>query len=162
MNREQFQVQLNRLVECFGKSAYGTERCALVWRAVDGQSIEWFKRTVDGFISSSRQAPMVVDFKDAAAEERERQWNGTKHLDTASAQWNPRPACEYCRDNGVYVATNRNPEIVGLYAFRCHCERGHADPRRAIPQFKQDHIAQGFVYCDLTKRRETPMGAVKV
>lgn len=85
MNEPQFQAQMSRLIETFGVAAYKPERVRLIWREVNQRSAEWFTRLVDRFVGSSRQAPLLPEFRDAAAEEAEREWASQKRTHAKEA-----------------------------------------------------------------------------
>jgi hypothetical protein len=72
VNQAEFQTQLTRLMNCYGKQHYNDERVTLIWREVSGFSVEWFGGVVDRMIGGSRYAPLVGDFYEAASIERER------------------------------------------------------------------------------------------
>lgn len=72
MTQQEFQTQVMRLIETFGKQAYGTERVALIWREVRDFSGQWWSRAVDQFIGDCRQAPLLKEIRELAAMERER------------------------------------------------------------------------------------------
>lgn len=78
MTQNDFQVQMNRLTETFGKAAYGTERLKLIWLELRDFDVSWFERVVSRFIGDSRQAPMLTDFRELASRERERAREGEK------------------------------------------------------------------------------------
>lgn len=75
MNQIEFQVQMSRLIDQFGKHSYGTERVALVWEEVKEFNPQWFKKTVDKFIGEFRNAPLMPDFREEISKERERLWH---------------------------------------------------------------------------------------
>ncbi len=81
MTPNEFQVQMNRLVETYGKPSYGTERARLLWLEVKDFDARWFARVVDRFIGDSRQAPMLSDFRAAAESERSRK--SSRHEEAA-------------------------------------------------------------------------------
>lgn len=78
MNQGQFDRQIQRLVSNFGRTAYSPERAILIWKEVSNLSSEWLENTVDRFIGEFRQAPLIQDFREAIAEERERIWKTEK------------------------------------------------------------------------------------
>jgi hypothetical protein len=83
---DQFQSQMNRLVEQFGKQAYGTERCKLIWQVVQDLELAWFTGIVDQFIGECRLPPLMPEFRDAIAKERERLWKIQKQQNEKDAQ----------------------------------------------------------------------------
>lgn len=78
MTEQQFQAQMNRLAETYGKSHYGGERTRILWAEIEPYSAGWFQETVTGMIAGSRQAPMISEFRMAIAAERERVWKVEK------------------------------------------------------------------------------------
>lgn len=72
MTAQDFQTQMSRMTETFGKTPYGTERMKLLWLEVKDFDPRWFERLVSRFIGECRQAPMLGDFREAASRERER------------------------------------------------------------------------------------------
>lgn len=152
MNREEFSNEMNRLVSQFGKAAYSPERANLIWREVKDLSPSWMNAAIDEFIGSSRQPPLMPEFRERIAIEREKQWSRQKQQSQKDS-WNPRPDCKVCSDNGVYICVKADGSADGFWAFRCHCVKGCNDPRKMIPQYKADH-AKEFVYFDIEKHRQ--------
>lgn len=152
MTESHFSQQLTRLQENFGRTAYSTERTKLLWREVKDLSPEWLTGVVDSFIGSMRHAPLIPDFSEQASTERERLRRLEKDRGYTPTP-NATADCEWCRDNGVYICL-MNGNRSAPYAFRCHCKRGAADPRKQIPQYKQTHVEQGFTYYELSWSKE--------
>lgn len=145
MNHAEFQTQMARLCETFGKVAYGTERTKLIWREVQSLEARWFESAIDGFIGD-RTAPMLGEFRQAAAGARRRE---SQQRDVAQViSLEDRYRCNYCRDRGVYLC--RSNVTPGLFAFRCHCPRGEQDERKAIPQYREGHFNE-FCWVDVAK-----------
>jgi len=86
MTPAEFQVQVGRLSETFGKNAYGSERIALIWKEVSLLSNETFIRIVDRFVGELRQAPLLPDFREAASKEREQLWGQKKQEERVTAK----------------------------------------------------------------------------
>lgn len=147
MNEIQFQYQIRRLQEQFGNQNYSQERIKLIWREVKDIEPFWFEKTVDRFIGECRQAPLLPEFRDAIAVLREthrpKQSFGPANIETVSS-------CSNCKGNGIFVCGLK--EASGLWAFRCHCSLGERDQRKLIPQFKREHLDQGFYYIDVKAR----------
>jgi hypothetical protein len=72
MNETHFQAQLDRLKATFGPNAYSKERVALIWREVRHLNEFTFVRIMDELLGSCRHPPLVPEFRDAMARERER------------------------------------------------------------------------------------------
>lgn len=70
MREADFQLQMGRLERQFGK--FGTERATLLWREVKEFSELWLAKVIDGLIGDCRQTPLVSDFREEIARERER------------------------------------------------------------------------------------------
>src|SRR5690349_8421127 len=71
MRASEFDFQMRRL-ETRWKGVYVDELKKLIWREVGHFSSEWFEQAVDRLLGNSRQAPLVQDFAEAAAREREK------------------------------------------------------------------------------------------
>ena len=72
MDRNHFQNEINRLVDTYGTNQYKPERVKIIWREVELLSNAWMTRTVDFFVGNHRHAPIVPEFREEAAKERER------------------------------------------------------------------------------------------
>jgi len=72
MTQFEFDSQMVRLVKTFGKAAYADERCFILWQEVKDMPASWFIRTVNEFIGSYRQAPLLAEFREAVAKGREK------------------------------------------------------------------------------------------
>lgn len=150
MSPQEFGAQIDRLKRTFGDRAYPEERNRLIYREVKDFDRRWLESVVDGLIANCRQAPILADFAQVISAEKERVWKKTR--DAGESAWVERTswACAYCCDSGVFLA--RKDSEPGPSAFRCHCERGGEDSRRAIPQFKSDHSREGFYWVDIKPR----------
>jgi hypothetical protein len=138
VNRAEFETEMARLIEQW-KGSYSEARQELIAQAVKHMPADWWKRTVDQLLGECRQAPLLPEIRGLIALERER--------NKVVAIWDGKPisSCEFCVGNGVYLCTHKTEP--GFWAFRCHCEAGNRDPRKQVPQFKQDH-AKEYVYFD--------------
>lgn len=72
MNFAEFSVQMDRLVNQFGKNAYSEERVKLIWRDINHMSAFWFQLFVDRAIGEMATAPLLPAIREAVARERER------------------------------------------------------------------------------------------
>jgi ribosomal protein S27E len=86
MTPQFFEQAMKRMVDNFGKAAYSQERVQLIWREVKDLDSGWFTRTIDSFIGDCRQAPLLPEFRNAVASERERLWRIEKSKDTREAE----------------------------------------------------------------------------
>lgn len=65
-----FNEQIIRLRGCFGDRAYPDDRAKVIWDEVKFLNNDWLKKTVDKFIGELRQAPLLIEFREAASRER--------------------------------------------------------------------------------------------
>jgi hypothetical protein len=147
MDQAEFQTQIDRLAATYGKTHFGHERLALLWRKVKFFTGDWLRGAVDHLISSCRQAPLPSDFDELISVERSREWKAEKG--DARFEINANYSCSFCKDTGAYTCTNS--ARPGVWAFRCHCQKGLADPRTNIPQYTQTHREQGFRYREMVE-----------
>jgi len=138
---QHFGTQINRLAETYGAGPFKRERADLIWRAVKDMPDEWMTRTVDGFIATFRQAPLVPDFAEASRVERQRLWESRKRQSNVT-QFNPqaRARCTLCRDTGCLLAFSKE-STTGPYAFLCRCDAGTRDVRN-LPRWGADYDTQ--------------------
>jgi hypothetical protein len=84
MTSNEFAFQVNRLERQF--SRFGEERSRLLWLEVQDFSSSWFSKVIDRFISDFRQMPLLPDFREEMAKERERLWQEEKKQHTQDAK----------------------------------------------------------------------------
>lgn len=70
MQHHEFMAHFDRLKENWGKNNFSPEKVAIIWKAVRDLEVEWFSRLVDRMVATVRQAPMPVDFMEAAMREK--------------------------------------------------------------------------------------------
>lgn len=147
MTENEFKTELARLMTQW-PNVYSSDRVKVLWRAVEALPAGVFSQAVDGWIGGMRHAPLLPEMSEITSRHRERSSAKVFDLDEFRD-----PDCSYCRDTGVFLCSNKN-KGPGLWAFRCACKRGLADPRRSIPYYKQGHADQGFVYEDVMTAKE--------
>lgn len=86
MTREEFVKQMNRLASVFGANPYPEERRTLIWNEVNTLSVMAFTRIVNELIGSSRHAPLIPEFREAASREREAEWQIQKRVHAQEAK----------------------------------------------------------------------------
>lgn len=86
MTLSEFQNQMQRLIEQFGKSAYSQARTELVWREVKELNPRWWECTVDRLLGECRQPPLMHEFREDISKERERLWTIEKRKNEESAK----------------------------------------------------------------------------
>lgn len=148
MNVQEFQTQMMRIQRTFDKVDYNVDRAKLIFDSVQDLDFYEFKRIVDQFIKTSRQAPMPSDFIQAAdsfRKSRPRNVNPNEGLE---------PDCRHCVDVGFFqVAYHDTPESKTL--MRCSCPIGETrHPKFFIPQW-EPKIAAVF------KRESCPLSWFK-
>lgn len=154
MNPNHFDREVDRLSKRFTGKVYGDEFAKLLWRECQSLSDTWLTKTVDEFIGSCRQPPLMPEFREQIAVERDKAWAKQKHV-APGFDWNKFASCDTCWDNGVYLCTKPAGEDRSYYTFRCHCAKGQRDPRSNIPQFTIEH-AKEFVWLDVRKLAARP------
>jgi hypothetical protein len=77
MTRDHFQAQMNRLSTRW-RGTYVDELVGILWREVSTVENADFTTMIDELIGSSRQAPLVPEFREHASRARERQWQRDK------------------------------------------------------------------------------------
>lgn len=89
MTQQEFIRQMNRLISVYGVAFYAEERRKLVWNEVGMLPDATVTRIVDSMIGSLRQAPLLPEFREYAAREREKAWLAEKKLraDDAKEFW---------------------------------------------------------------------------
>lgn len=145
MKIEEFNAQVKRLSDTFGGQHYKQERLTILWRDVRDFDRQWFERVVDGLIASSKFAPLPSDFSEAVSAERDRKWRAKK--ETTLVEWRGVPTCRFCKDTGIRMCLK--DDAPGVWAFRCECDRGSADPRVQIPQWFDGYDRLGYLWTDL-------------
>jgi hypothetical protein len=86
MTHEVFSNHMNRLCTQFGKTAYSTERAALIWREVQHLDGAWWGKTVDRLLGECRQPPLLPEIREFISREREKTWMGEKKQGAEDAQ----------------------------------------------------------------------------
>ncbi len=86
MTDSAFRTQMQRMIDAFGAQHYKQERLAMVWKELGALSDSAFTRVVDRLIAESRYAPLLPEFRDAAAVEREQAWRHEKREHKQDAQ----------------------------------------------------------------------------
>jgi hypothetical protein len=71
MKHDEFAKQIDRLIVQFGKQSYSEERAALIWKEMFHIDAHEMEKVVDKFIGEFRHAPLLTDFRDELAKNRE-------------------------------------------------------------------------------------------
>lgn len=153
MNSIEFNEQIARLSEAYGKNHYGSERTRVIGLAVRYLPDGAFTRIVDELIACERQAPLLPQILDVISKRRETQ--ADRQQERKKTFWERDTyACSKCRDCGVLVAMNLNDKQI--YGFRCDCESGQLDPRKALPMWGEKWVADyDLSVIDRIKKNQT-------
>lgn len=124
ITREQFHLQIDRLVDTFGDRHFPDQRVQMIWEVVDGLSYQTVIAIVDSFISESKHAPLPVDFKKAVRE------SGHKARQYALGEIQPKEIakCWDCGDSG-FIRLKRKENFEEWAKWQtgsapCYCFRG--------------------------------------
>lgn len=85
MLRNNFVSQMERLKQQF-KQAYSEERMKILWREVQDITDLAFERMVDRFLGECRVPPLVPEFREQVAKDRETAWSYEKRQHTEHAE----------------------------------------------------------------------------
>lgn len=141
MTNEQFQTQLLRLQNTFGKASFSTDRIGLLWTEVKDMPEDWFRRVADKFIGSSRQSPMLPEFREEISRYRQWQHEQQKRQPPKEINENDRLKCSDCYGLGYFCCMNRPNKSI--YVFKCRCDYGKRDQRN-FPHFTAAHLADFY------------------
>lgn len=152
ITRDQFQLQVDRLCDCFGDRHFPDQRVRMIWDSAEGNEYQTVIAIVDGFIRSSKHAPLPADFSEAINEATK----GSKRK-YALGELQPREIakCQDCLDSGFIRLNSEN--VIG--SAPCHCHRGkmlieagkrkNKNPINLGPQFNETWL-KGYTiepYC---------------
>jgi len=128
---------MTRLQNTYGKAAFSTERCTLIWKEVGEIPDHWMSRIVDKFIGDSKQSPMIPDFREEIS--RYRSWENEKRKNLEQCvrtDEDSEKECNYCFAKGYYFTWKKSAKM--FYIFKCHCNYGIKDEKK-FPQFREEY-----------------------
>jgi hypothetical protein len=129
MNKLEFSEQMSRMTEAFGEKIYTASRTALIWKLVEDMEPGDFRRVVDHFIRTCRQAPLPADFDQATIPYRRKILPDTGALD---------PLCLRCNDVGfIRVRYHEDTEGKSATLMRCSCPNGKRHSDLFIPTWER-------------------------
>ncbi len=70
MQTELFNNQIERLRTAYGNNNFSDAHVEIIWSYVKAQPGYWFESTISKFISTSRKAPLPLEFLDAIDTEK--------------------------------------------------------------------------------------------
>jgi hypothetical protein len=92
---QDFDKQIERLKSAFGERPFDPERIKIIWREVGHFPPDWFRMTVDEFLShrGPNQPPLPADFANVVSQQREFEWQREKSKNASSAEqfWTEAP-----------------------------------------------------------------------
>lgn len=127
MNKLEFSEQMIRMSESFGEKSYTVSRTDLIWKMVQDMNIGDFRRVVDHFIRTSRQAPLPSDFDQATIPFRRK----------IIPEGETFPDCRHCVDVGfIRVRYHDDKAMASATLMRCVCEKGKRHSELFIPTWE--------------------------
>lgn len=123
ITRDQFRLQLDRLIDVWGEKPFSSQREAMIWEIVENHEYPVVISVVDRFIRELNRAPLPKDFSEVL------QSLSPKKKLALGDHWPKEIAhCKDCLDSG-FVRLVRN-EIYDSWAIwekgsaPCYCSRG--------------------------------------
>jgi hypothetical protein len=142
VTRDQFALQMDRLIDAFGEKAYGAQREHLIWEAIDGLAYAQVIAMVSDFIGRMHKAPLPKDFSDAAAV------CGRDKKRYALGEYQPleQALCRDCADSG-FIRLLRKDAFEkwakwDTCSICCHCDRGAKAKDAAMRMQRPTEIAR--------------------
>ena len=86
MTYQEFKIQMDRMIQTFGKPSYNEERMKLIWQEVKDFEVSWFDLLCSKLIGENKFAPLIPEFRDACIDERERIHNSEKQKNARTAK----------------------------------------------------------------------------
>lgn len=116
MQPHEFSFQMKRLKSTFGENPYPQERVDMIWKFVQYKPIEWFIKSCDFFISESRQAPLLGQFRDNYFAEYRDTYNKDKSDEQKIMvpEWKRKKNIEYIRQIQQKLALKIAGKITGF------------------------------------------------
>lgn len=102
MKIKEFEVEMERLGNVYGKNKYPPERIAVLFRTLGDLDYLYFKEKVSFLIATSDKPPMLNEFLSIMNDRPEK--------------INTKPSCAKCQNTGRIIYEG--------YAYRCDCETG--------------------------------------
>lgn len=153
INREQFRLQMNRMIDTFGDRYFPEQRELMIWECVEGLPYYTVIRLVDKFIRGAKHAPLPQDFSEAVASEMRA--GGVRRLTLGDIHPREMSQCWDCADSG-FIRLLRNSEHEDWATWPagsapCHCSRG----RDLIAKAKFKNYELGAQFCEHWKQSYT-------
>ncbi len=124
VRREQFNLQIDRLVDTFGDKHFPEQRILMIWEVVEGLDYNSVIALVDGFIRGSKFAPLPSDFSEAAKDFK----RTVRRYSLGEIQPKELAQCRDCADSGfIRLERRENAQPWAKWATGsapCHCGRG--------------------------------------
>lgn len=117
MNRNEFGVELSRLIDVYGEKAYPDARAELLFAWASRMTTENFKALVSNLIANYDRAPMLSKFKESFDQ-----------LGIANSM--KKFECNYCNGSGFIPDDKILPTV-----YRCRCPLGES-MSKSIQQWK--------------------------
>jgi hypothetical protein len=126
IDRYQFKLQMDRLIDVFGEKHFSEQRELMLWECCRGVRYPLVIAVVDNFIRKSKSAPLPIEFAEAIAAAEKTA--GDKRYFLGEIQPKAIAKCFDCGDSG-FIELKRKPEHEewakwGSGSAPCHCARG--------------------------------------
>jgi hypothetical protein len=137
ITRDQFRLQIDRLVDAFGDRAFSEQREHMIWEIVKPFDYPPIISVVDDFIRGSRHAPLPADFVTSTRS----LGRGSRAYALGEIQPIDMAKCWDCGDSG-FIRLRRKPTFDkwakwDIGSAPCHCTRGwqliETGLRRKVP-----------------------------
>lgn len=110
MNYNEFGLQMDRIIECYGDKFYPTPRVEIIYKWASRISAKDFEIVVSKLIAENERPPMPSKFKET-------------YIGLGIVKNNYESNCVYCSGSGFILAEDITP-----IAYRCRCAIGDRLP----------------------------------
>lgn len=135
MNFREFDAEINKLRNTYGKNKYTEDRAAVMFEYLGSLPIEAFSKQVKKFIAGSDKAPLLTDFEMAFSSQM-----ADLKKESIEKKLSGAVDCLTCNNTGhvtMYLKKNGCE-----FAFQCTCARGLL----MQPSFPKQYPAMGDEY----------------
>jgi hypothetical protein len=133
MLNEEFQQQIDRCRNAFGKANFTENHVALIWRELCTLPVGQFEKIIETFVRQGKK-PTPADFSKAYWEIR--RIEGFRHVKVDTSEPSPsKISCLDCYETGfMFLKEFDGP---GMFLMKCHCYIGSDTVTNWIPQWEK-------------------------
>ena len=124
MSKEQFDIQIRRLIDCYGDKTFNDQRLMQFFTAVKDLPYLRFVRIVDHIIRNQRYAPLPKDFYEAARGERNAMHSENRYTTDSGFNHRYEPDCPLCGDTGELDVVEKGDPNKHTWVIACKCRKG--------------------------------------